>query len=191
MKHAVLIVMVLLCFTAVAQTYELKKEGSVLKVVADGTASVVSANADAGSAFILKDKVYYLETKGAVRIRVFDIPTGKNADAVTIGMTSESGYVVKSEIVNIVGDPSGNQFFFTTKDDMKGIKQFMTWKYDVPTQKYDVYCDGKALSLLPDNTLEVLFTGKDITGEYQQKAYFNASYRKLLRQDDRVYGAIR
>lgn len=191
MKHSVLIVMVLLCFTAVAQTYELKKEGSVLKVVADGTASVVSANADAGSAFILKDKVYYLETKGAVRIRVFDIPTGKNADAVTVGMTSESGYVVKSEIVNIIGDPSGNQFFFTTKDDIKGTKQFMTWKYDVPTQKYDVYCDGKALSLLPDNTLEVLFTGKDITGEYQQKAYFNASYRKLLRQDDRVYGAVK
>lgn len=191
MKHVVLIVMVLLCFTAVAQNYELKKEGSVLKVVANGKASVVSANADAGSAFILKDKVYYLETKGTARIRVFDIPTGQNADAVTNGMTSESGYVIKSEIVNVIGDPSGSQFFFTTKDDIKGVKQFMTWKYDISTQKYDVYCDGKALSLLPDNTLEVLFTGKDITGEYQQKAYFNASYRKLLRQDDRVYGAVK
>lgn len=189
MKHVLLIVMVLLCFNVVAQTYELQKEGNVLKVVANGKASVVSANA--GSAFIWKDKVYYLETKGTARIRVFDMPTGQNVDAVTIGMTSESGYIVKSEIVNLIGDPTGNQFFFTTQDNVKGVKQLMTWKYDVLANKYDVYCDGKAIALLPDNTLEVLFTGKDIKGEYQQKAFFNASYRKLLRQDERVYSAIK
>lgn len=190
MKQVVVIVMVLLFANANAQSYQLQKEGNSISILQNDVKVVVSNNADAASAMDYQQKIYFVSKDGDGAIKAYDVSTKKTNDVVSTGMKSETGYVVKS-VVNMIPDTKGGKIYFTTKDVYRGNVQYMTWRYDITTKIYDVYCDGKALSLSPDNTLEVMFTGKDMNGEYQQKAYFDASYRQLIKQDDKVYGGIK
>lgn len=191
MKQTVVLVLVMLLFAKVnAQSYHLKAENSNLIIVQGDNKTVLSTNADA-SAMDYKQQIFFLDKSANGSIRVYDVNTKKTIDVISIGMKSEVGYIVKSSIINMVADAAGGKVYFTTKDDYKGTTQYMTWRYDVNTKAFDVYCDGKAISLSPDNTLEVLFEGKDYKGEYQQKAYYNATYRQLIKQDDKVYTTIR
>lgn len=190
MKQLVIVVMVMLFADAKAQSYQLQKEGNSIIVLQNNAKTTVSNNADAASAMDYQQKIYFISKDGDGAIKAYDVNTKKTNDVVSTGMKSETGYVVKS-VVNMIPDTKGSKIYFTTKDVYRGNVQYMTWRYDISTKAYDVYCDGKALSLSPDNTLEVLFTGKDMNGEYQQKAYFNASYRQLIKQDDKVYGVIK
>jgi|GEM_PF-3577704 len=192
MKQVIVIVMVMVMFMKVnAQSYRIVSENNGLAVVQGDSKTVLSTNADAPSVLDYKQQVYFLDKSANGSIRMYDVNTKKTTDVISIGMKSEVGYVVKSSIINMVADAAGGKIYFTTKDDYKGTTQHMTWKYDVNTKAYDVYCDGKALSLSPDNTLEVVFVGKDFKGEYQQKSYYNANYRQLIKQDEKVYTSIR
>lgn len=190
MKQVVVIVMVLLFANANAQSYQLQKEGNSISILQNNVKVTVSNNTDASSAMDYQQKIYFIGKDGDGTITAYDVSTKKSTNVIATGMKSETGYTVKT-VVNMIGDANGGKIYFTTKDVYRGNVQYMTWRYDIATKSYDVYCDGKALSLSPDNTLEVLFTGKDMNGEYQQKVYFNASYRQLIKQDERVYGVIK
>eukprot|EP01012_Entosiphon_sulcatum_P066052 TRINITY_DN95111_c0_g1_i1.p2 TRINITY_DN95111_c0_g1~~TRINITY_DN95111_c0_g1_i1.p2 ORF type:complete len:193 (-),score=27.65 TRINITY_DN95111_c0_g1_i1:32-610(-) len=188
MKQTVVIVMVMLLFVKTnAQSYQFQKEDNKIAIIEDGKKTEIASNAEAESAFEYNQKIFFLDKTANGSIRIYDINTKRFTDAITIGMKSEVGYTVKSAIVNMLADAKGGKLYFTTKDDYKGTTQYMTWRYDINTKTYDVYCDGKAVSLSADNTLEVVFSGKDYNGEYQQKSYYNAAYRQLIKQDDRVY----
>lgn len=190
MKQLVVVIMVMLFADANAQSYQLQKEGSSITVLQNDAKTIVSNNTDAASVMDYQQKIYFISKDGDGAIKTYDVSTKKTTDIVSVGMKSETGYVVKS-VVNMIPDTKGGKIYFTTKDIYRGSVQYMTWRYDIITKAYDVYCDGKALSLSADNVLEVMFTGKDMNGEYEQKAYFNASYRQLIKQDDKMYSAIK
>lgn len=190
MKQLVVVIMVMLFADANAQSYQLQIEGSSITVLQNDAKTTVSNNTDAASVMDYQQKIYFISKDGDGAIKAYDVNTKKTTDVVSVGMKSETGYVVKS-VINMIPDTKGGKIYFTTKDIYRGSVQYMTWRYDISTKAYDVYCDGKALSLSADNVLEVMFTGKDMNGEYEQKAYFNASYRQLIKQDDKVYSAIK
>lgn len=170
-----------------AQTFTINKNGNKLSMEINGVASTISENADPASVTQYKQSVYYLEKIPANKIMSYNTDTKSYTDLITIGMKSEKGYVVKSEIINMLSDADAGKMYFTTKDDYNNNPIYLTWQYDLSTNKFLVIRDGQVVTVNRNNLVEILFTGRDLGGNYTQKIIYNSFTRQIEKTGNKQY----
>lgn len=151
-----------------------------------GDVIMIAKGADVEWSFIHKDHLYYLNGKEQ-KIVDYDMQKATYTDLVTLGMKTEEGYEVRTELINMVPQPKVDNFYFTTRYVHNDLPVYMTWQYDINKHSYDIFSDGQIDKVDSDGTLEILFIGKDYQGNYTQRAYYYYGSKKMMHSDDRIY----
>jgi len=187
-KYFLSAVLMLTTVSAIAQTSVSKKNGKI--VLQNGsTQTVVTDSKDAGTPYLYNNKVYYLQksaVNGNTKITSYDVVSNQNTDVIRIGMKSDDGYTVKSDITNMILNANKGLIYFTTLDTYNGTPYSLTWLYNINDGKYKVFSDGKLDNIDYENNVTVVFEGIDPKGHYTQMAHYTIDH-DLIKMDDRLY----
>lgn len=178
---------IILCFfSSITFAQTLEQNGNTLSLKNGNETYTISEHSLDGNAFLYQNKVYFLDADKS-KITVYDIATQKTKDIIALGMKTDKGYEIKDQILNVhIYSPAG-KLFFTTRYEYSGEPVYMVWQYDVTSNNYSVFSDGKIDHINNDGTLEVIFYGLDPMGKYSQKSTYYYKNRKPIKVGDKEY----
>lgn len=177
----------ILCICVIAvHAQSLQANGNTLILNDNNAPTTISDHAVGESAFVYKNKVYFLDNDKS-KITVYDIASQQSKDIISVGMKTDNGYTIRTEILNVVPLVSAGKLYFSTMYMHSGEPVHTTWQYDIEADNYYIFRDGIIDVAHNDGTLEIVSHGKDYNGEYTERFYYYHGNAKLIKSDERVY----
>ncbi len=176
-----------LCFFTLAlHAQSLQSNGNTLLLNVDNNTTTVSENAIAEGAFIYKNKVYFLGSDKH-KIIAYDTKTQQSKDIITVGMKTDNGAEIRTDIIKVMPLATAGKLFFTAYYVHENFPVYITWQYDIEADNYYQFKDGLVDRTHSDGTIELVSYGTDLNGEYSERFYYYHGNGKLIKSDERAY----
>lgn len=176
----------LCCFTLALHAQSLQSNGNTLLLNVDNNTTTISENAIAEGAFIYKSKVYFMD-KDKRKITAYDIQTQQAKDIIAVGMKTDNGYEIRTNIVKMMPLTSAGKLYFSTYYIHGKLPVYTTWQFDIDADNYYIFRDGIVDQTQDDGTIELVSYGTDPNGEYSERFYYYHGNGKLIKSDERAY----
>jgi hypothetical protein len=142
-----------------------------------GEEKVISKSAGDTLPLLSGNQLYYInnpETNNTGgTIMVYDIGTGTTSDLLK-NAANNSDYIFKDRIANLLPDAAKGRLYFSTMlTDEKGIKNCVTWLYDIHSKEIAAYKDGLIENIDTEGKQTIIFYGMDHKGSYTWTVIYN------------------
>jgi hypothetical protein len=174
--------------------YRVTKQNGKL-ILSDGKSeTAISNDPNASSPLVNGEEIYYIgkaegnsDLSGS-SIFVYHIKTKKTEDIVRQNSTACS-YDLKSVVENLFLDKkSGKLYFSTSLKNRHGHTEFLTWNYDINSNKLAVYKDGRIESIDMLGNQTIVFEGFDSKGKFTSRTLVGTD-GNIIKELGREYAA--
>lgn len=171
LSYTLVLLLTVCSYNTYAQVYE--QNGQIVFSI-NGDNKTISTGTNNSLPLLIGNEVYFVSNpdNGGGTVMVYDTKAQQRADLIRhVAHTTE--YNFKDRIANMMaGDNNTKLYFSTVSISPKGVKNYVTWLYDISTKNLSSYKDGLIEYIDGQGKQTIIFYGLDYKGSYKRKSVY-------------------